>query len=213
MASLSISFLRDLAGELEISLPALRAVIEIESSGEPFLPVPAYTPNGAEVSGYPVIRLEGHVFYRQLLNLGDSALNPDSLLKKDPDYKDIIQKTSTSLYQKGELTAWDQLFKARTISVDAANRSCSWGAFQVMGFNAEAVGYKSTAEFVEDMNTLEGQTRAFIGYVSKAAPACLKALRTLSWAAFAQLYNGPGYAANKYDVKLAAAYAGYAKQP
>jgi hypothetical protein len=35
----------------------------------------------------------------------------------------------------------------------------------------------------------------------------LPALRSLDWAAFAKGYNGPGYSANKYDRKLAKAYA------
>ena len=37
----------------------------------------------------------------------------------------------------------------------------------------------------------------------------LKHLRSKNWAAFARGYSGPGYAANKYDIKLAKAYAKY----
>ncbi|MFY8047897.1 MAG: N-acetylmuramidase domain-containing protein, partial [Erythrobacter sp.] len=35
-------------------------------------------------------------------------------------------------------------------------------------------------------------------------------LRDRRWADFARIYNGPGYAANRYDVKMAAAYAKHA---
>jgi hypothetical protein len=34
----------------------------------------------------------------------------------------------------------------------------------------------------------------------------LAALQSHDWAAFAKGYNGPGYAKNAYDVKLAEAY-------
>ena len=37
-----------------------------------------------------------------------------------------------------------------------------------------------------------------------------EALRKKNWAAFAKAYNGPGYAKNQYDTKLAAAYASFA---
>jgi len=37
-----------------------------------------------------------------------------------------------------------------------------------------------------------------------------EALRKRNWAAFAKAYNGPGYAKNQYDTKLAASYATFA---
>ena len=39
----------------------------------------------------------------------------------------------------------------------------------------------------------------------------LPALQNRNWADFAKRYNGPAYAQNKYDEKLAKAYAKYAK--
>jgi hypothetical protein len=38
-------------------------------------------------------------------------------------------------------------------------------------------------------------------------------MQELNWAAFAKGYNGPGYAKNAYDVKLAQAYAKFEKEP
>lgn len=35
----------------------------------------------------------------------------------------------------------------------------------------------------------------------------LQALKSKDWAEFAYRYNGEGYAANQYDIKLAEAYA------
>ena len=48
------------------------------------------------------------------------------------------------------------------------------------------------------------QLALFVKFVSR--PPYLPALRAHNWAAFAKAYNGPGYAQNKYDSKLAAAY-------
>ena len=48
---------------------------------------------------------------------------------------------------------------------------------------------------------LEGIAR-FVGSSPMKA-----ALQTTDWAAYARLYNGPNYAANSYDTRLAGAYA------
>ncbi|MBC8824693.1 DUF3380 domain-containing protein, partial [Escherichia coli] len=42
--------------------------------------------------------------------------------------------------------------------------------------------------------------------------ALRRALGARQWAAFARAYNGPDYAANLYDVKLARAFDRYASQ-
>ena len=49
------------------------------------------------------------------------------------------------------------------------------------------------------------QLDAFVRYVRLDA-RMVKALQTADWSTFARLYNGPSYAANQYDTKLAAAY-------
>lgn len=41
----------------------------------------------------------------------------------------------------------------------------------------------------------------------KRNPIMKNALMNRDWAAFARAYNGPAYAKNRYDQKLAAAYA------
>jgi hypothetical protein len=45
----------------------------------------------------------------------------------------------------------------------------------------------------------------FVKFVSR--PPYLPALRNHNWKAFARVYNGPDFAVNRYDAKLAAAYA------
>jgi hypothetical protein len=55
----------------------------------------------------------------------------------------------------------------------------------------------------------EAQLRAFVSFV-RSRSTMAEALRKKNWAAFAKAYNGPGYAKNQYDTKLAASYAKFA---
>ena len=74
-----------------------------------------------------------------------------------------------------------------------------------MGFNYPYCGCADVEAFVAAQH--EGATQQlalFVKFVSR--PPYLPALRDHNWAAFAKAYNGPGYAQNKYDSKLAAAY-------
>lgn len=94
---------------------------------------------------------------------------------------------------------------------EIAALSTSWGIGQIMGFNHKACGFDSAVAMVKDFakgeaNQLEGMIR-FI----KANPAMFAALQRGDWAGFASRYNGPAYAKNKYDTKLAAAYARHKK--
>jgi hypothetical protein len=75
-----------------------------------------------------------------------------------------------------------------------------------MGFNWKALGYESLQEFVNRMYESEGQhLDAFVRYVKVNDLG--RFLRTKNWAAFAKGYNGADYARNKYDTKMAQAYA------
>ena len=75
-----------------------------------------------------------------------------------------------------------------------------------MGFHWATLGYESPSEFAGAMARDEAaQLDAFVRFMH-ANPATHKALRARRWADFARLYNGPAYAANKYDLRLAEAY-------
>jgi hypothetical protein len=95
---------------------------------------------------------------------------------------------------------------------DAALRSASWGKFQIMGDNFKACGFTNVASFVDAM--LEGERRHLAAFVSFiGADGRLKtALQKREWATFARIYNGPKYADNAYDTKMADAYAALTKR-
>ena len=82
-----------------------------------------------------------------------------------------------------------------------------------MGSNYKAAGFKSVRAFVKAMTQSEADhLRAFVSFVAANAKM-KKALQDRDWAAFAKAYNGKGYARNKYDEKLAAAYKKFAAPP
>ena len=77
--------------------------------------------------------------------------------------------------------------------------------FQIMGFHWESLGYASAKAFVDLMYKSEGEhLKAFAKFMK--VNNLVRHLKTLNWAKFARGYNGPGYAANKYDTKMADAY-------
>ena len=81
-----------------------------------------------------------------------------------------------------------------------------------MGFNAEIAGYSNVEALVDAMTVSENeQLRAMAGMIIHNS--LHKALSAHDWPAFARGYNGPGYAKNKYDTRLAAAYQKYVLGP
>lgn len=208
-----------IAGKLGVEPAAVQAVFEVEAASAPFLPVPSKTPRGEDVSGQPKILFEPHVFWKQLRQCN---YNPANLLSRS-DVRKIHGDITDILYPKqgsrpyGSLASqYDRLWRARAINADAANASASWGAFQVMGYHAVPgagsldLGWPSLDQFVQDMFTISGQARAFTQYIKKSG--LIPALKSKNWAAFARGYNGASYVKNKYDQKMAQAYAVALKQ-
>ena len=79
-----------------------------------------------------------------------------------------------------------------------------------MGANYKACGFSSVEDFVAAMQRSEGdQLKAFVGFIR--TNNLDRFLRSRDWASFAKGYNGPGYAQNQYDKKLATAYSKYSQ--
>jgi hypothetical protein len=180
-----------------LELAIVKAVNEVESSGKGFL-----------VDGRPKILFEGHVFWNELVK---RKINTEKYLTSNN--KDVLYKAWTKKYYKGGAGEYLRLEKASKIinSEDckqAAYCSASWGAFQIMGYHYEKLGYKSIWEFVDKMNENEGEhLKAFGLYLENFR--LIQLLKQKKWAAFAKAYNGKNYAINQYDTKLEKAYEKY----
>lgn len=169
------------AGQLCCQVAAVRAVIDVESRGG-FLP-----------DKRPKILFERHYFHR---------LSGGSFGGAHPD----ISHPVWGGYGAGGAAQYDRLHRAIALNRDAALRSASWGSFQIMGDNCKMVGFANVEDFVAAMvSGAPAHLMTFVKFVKKAALD--DELRRRDWAGFARGYNGPNYRANKYDEKLAAAFA------
>lgn len=180
------------ADTLGVPLACVRAVNEVESTGSGYL-----------ADGRPKILFERHVFWRRLKA---HAIDPAPLALK---YLNIVSQQPGG-YQGGS-AEYTRLASAELIHPAAAYESASWGAFQVMGENWKRLGYASVDDFVSRMENSEAdQLDGFVRFVA-ADSTLVAALKARKWAIFAKGYNGPDYARNLYDVKLARAYDRYAE--
>ena len=119
---------------------------------------------------------------------------------------------ATARTTSGSRSDQARLEEAAALDRAAALSSASWGLPQILGSNHTACGFADAEAFVAAMSETEGrQLDAFVAFIIHEGWAPL--LRARSWAAFARRYNGPGFAANAYDQKLAAVYADLAGAP
>ncbi len=98
---------------------------------------------------------------------------------------------------------------AKAINEAAAFKSISMGAAQIMGFNAESVGYTNAAEMFDAMQVSEvAQLDGLFSFIA-GRPVLVSAAQSKDWHTFAKYYNGPGYLKGGYHIKLANYYEAY----
>jgi hypothetical protein len=177
---------RRAATALGCEAAAIRAVADVESGGRTgFLP-----------DGKPKILFESHVFSK--LTAG----------KYDRAHPDISTATWIRNYVGGT-GEHDRLERAMQLDHEAALKAASWGKFQILGMNYGRVGSRTIDEFVEAQKRSENEhLDAFVKFI--LSHDLSDELRDRRWADFARRYNGPRYAENRYDQKMAEAYAHYA---
>jgi hypothetical protein len=114
-------------------------------------------------------------------------------------------------YAGGE-AEYDRLTRAMALDPDAALRSASWGIGQILGENFQAAGFSDAAAMVAAMCGSEDAQLLAVGQFLKSS-GLDRALRNHDWTGFARGYNGPNYAASKYDLKLQQSYQKYSAGP
>jgi hypothetical protein len=183
----------DAAKAYDVPVPSLKAIVEVEASGEGFLD-----------DGRPKILFEAHHFGSRT-GYKYNGSNPDVSVRSWGEAK---------LLYKGGAREYDRLAEAMALNDRAAKESASWGAGQVMGFNWKSLGYHNVDEFVDAMKTKEGQMDAMLRYCK---------VNNLLWAmrrfpdkdacdAFAAGYNGIG-AVDVYSPKIRDAFLKHSGAP
>lgn len=192
------------AATLGCTVAQIRAVDEVESGGGWFEDVRAAILDldgpGGFIDGpnLPKILFEAHKF---------SYYTSGRYDKSHPDISSHSWNRALYVGGQGE---WERLYRAMRLDHDAALKSASVGRYQIMGFNYALAGYATVVEFWDAMKENEGNhLDAFVQYVKNAG--LLGALRQISnvhadCIPFARGYNGKGYEANNYHVKLARAH-------
>ncbi len=178
------------AAQLLGCLPAaIRAVAAVESAGDGFLS-----------DGRPKILFEAHVFSR----LTGHRFDASHPLISSPTW-------NRALYATGVGGEHERLAAAVALDRNAALSSASWGKFQLMGFNYTRCGFdvlKGLQAFVNAMYRDEGEhLTAFCHFVKSMSLD--DELRRGDWAGFARGFNGPKFAENRYDERLARAFANF----
>lgn len=178
------------ADSLGVETAALRAVLSVETGG-----------SGFDASGRPKALFERHYFYKFLANEPDKQSQAVSAGLAYP-------KWGEKPYPKGSDAVYAEINAACEIDLDAALRSVSWGLGQIMGNNHKMVGFNTAEDMVKNaMESEVNQLRQMAAFIKAAG--LLDELQGKNWAGFAKGYNGPAYATNQYDAKLAAAYQKY----
>lgn len=161
----------------------IEAVASVESSGSGFNPDES-----------PKTLFEGHVFHRLTGGRFDAS-NPTL----------SYPKWTSEFYGRTWQDEAYRLEHAVALDANAALMATSWGKFQIMGFNHGACGFTTIDAFVGAMRESEARhLEAFVSFIESRGLA--DELRELRWADFARAFNGPGYATNHYDERMANAY-------
>ena len=187
--ALSVPGLAAAAAAIGVGVPEIWTVLSVETLGAGFLS-----------DQRPVILFERHIFSARTGGRFD-ALSPD------------ISNTTCGGYGRMGAAQYDRLAKAMVLDPAAALESASWGIGQVMGHHARELGFVSVdtmvAAMIDDEDAQLLTMARFIGDWK----TCRQALIRHDWTAFARCYNGPAYANNRYDARLAQQFRRWAEGP
>lgn len=170
------------AARLNCEWEAVAAVAEVESG-----PLGGFADDGRLI-----ILFERHLFSRKTNSQYDAS-HP------------TISNRTPGGYPRSQADRWAQLEQAYALNPEAAMQSASYGRFQVLGQNFGNLGMANAHDYVAKLARSEkDQLDAFEGFVR--ANGLVDELQRKDWTGFASTYNGPGYAQNQYDTKMAQAY-------
>ena len=182
------------SGQLIQCHPGLCEALALkETHGDAFLP-----------DGRPKILFERHIFYKRFPIVRKSGQTQAQLLAD----REVVAKVNPDICSpsrggyKGGAAEYERLARAQGYSDTAALESASWGQFQIMGFNARAMGYSTVQEFVRTQYQGVDQHLVALSRFILATPKALKAIRAGDAAGLAAAYNGPAYKENHYDTDL-----------
>lgn len=187
--------------EIGVGEDVIHAIMDVEARS-----------TGFDDQGRPRILFEPHIFYRYL-----TGAQRDRAVREGLAYKSWKPGTYGT-----ESAQYGKLDKAAAINRPAALYACSWGRSQIMGFNHASAGFETIEEMVAAFcDDEDNHIEAMIRFVQSAGIAenlrridALKRPTTPDdWRPVALRYNGEGYEANKYHIKLCERFEWWRKKP
>lgn len=107
----------------------------------------------------------------------------------DQSTKEVITSVDDTYGPEG-LPQYKRLMKAYQLDHDAALQSCSWGKFQIMGFNYKAAGFANVISFTKAMSRGDPEhIKAFLKF-AKNNPILLTGLKKKDFEKIAAGHNG-----------------------
>lgn len=171
---------------LSVQAPEIFAVLAVETSGCGYLP-----------DRRPPILFERHIFSK--------------LTNRQHDICDVSNPQAGG-YGPSGANQYLRLANAIQLNRTAALQSASWGLAQIMGMNFRSAGFDDVETMVSAMSDSEdAQLAAFAAFLK--GNRLDQYLQAHNWASLANGYNGPNYAVNQYDTKLAQAFQKYSAGP
>ncbi|WP_185640437.1 N-acetylmuramidase family protein [Burkholderia stagnalis] len=199
-----------MASELNVEVAAIKALVQQESQGHPFLD-----------NGLPPILYERRHFFDLSVKKREKEAEKKEAEKKAAEAKDAKSTGKTKKkapphkkgppvnpypshpdlcwpngdeYGGGNLHQYEKLLRAAELDFEVAIMSCSWGGFQILGEYYSSCGCTTPFEFADRfMSGTDGQMEIFIAFMKNMKRAGVDGLRDHNWEQVATSYNGGGW--------------------
>ncbi len=152
--------------------------------------------------GRMIIRFENHVFFHEWGKRDPDRFFEHFTFDAQKQWQGHRWRPSPDQpwrdFHGDQNAEWKVFQFACSLDDEAAKRSISMGAPQIMGFNYAALGYESVQEMFEAFSAGErSQILGFFDFIKGASANSrpIQALQQQDFNAFAAFYNGPGQAA------------------
>lgn len=199
---------RETVDDLELNLGAIKALIKKES-GKELASITAINSS----TDLPQLRFECHIYNgeRNSQELSVDYCEDTRSTFGDKEFSCTIEPGSSFSREPSE-TGPDAFKQAREDNSDLAICSTSFSAFQIMGFNAQILGYSGDSkyqDFFQDASTTSGQVKLFFRYLYEKNLLGEFQKQNPNWEVIARLYNGARFEENNYAQDLASFYDNY----
>ncbi|WP_346269277.1 N-acetylmuramidase family protein [Burkholderia ambifaria] len=210
-----------MATELNVEIAAIKAIVEQESHGHPYIE-----------NGLPPILYERRHFYALAVakkqdeedraneeaqkKIDAAASQQDKAKQKKkapkkpkkktaatnpyPSYPELCFPSGPDDYSGDTLHQYEKLMRAANLDFEVALKACSWGGFQIMGESYKSCGCSTIFEFVNKfLSGTSGQMEIFISFMKNEKKEAVDGLREHKWEKVAASYNGSSWKTHNPD--------------